>query len=415
MPRFLSILSLVFIAITTFRPRSGWGRLLLFIPKLFAGSRIVFIGILGLIGAGLGALFGNDFLAILIGTLAAVLTIRHVLRLVLNARVATTSLVLETSKGMLPFPWVMRWVEKKEALWVRDIQIGQFSVNCEPVLADLWLPPKSVRPTGIGIIYLHGSGWHYADKNFGTSHFFKHLADQGHAILDLAYTLAPKADLFTMLGDVKQAISWMKIQGITHSVNPERVVLMGGSAGGHLALLAAYTPNDPLFQTGLSLEDTTVQGVVSYYGPPDLFDQYDRFNELPSLRADSRFERWFTRVLESRFGFEAIPVDQLLPNLLGGSPDEVEENYRAGSPTTHIGKHCPPTLLVQGRHDFSGNREAVRRFHVALMDTGVQSILFELPDTEHGFDLYKPSWSPAAQAGTYVTERFLVSLFGLGE
>ncbi len=409
--RLISITSLVFTLVILIQPRSGWGRLLLFIPKLFAGSRIFFLGILGFVGAGLAWFFGKDILAISAGSIGVLIAARYIYRLIKSVRNATADLTSIKKKGMLPFSWVIRWKERGEVRWIKDLQIGYFYGSREPVYADLWIPLESRETTGTGIIYLHGSGWHYADKNFGTSHFFKHLSNQGHAILDVAYTLAPKADLFSMMGDVKQAVAWMKRQGKEYGVNPGRIVLMGGSAGGHLALLAAYTSNDQRYQPGLTLEDTTVQGIVSYYGPPDLFDQYDRFSELPNLRANSRFEGWFTHFLESRFGFKAIPVDRLLPNLLGGSPTEAEENYRKGSPITHVGAHCPPTLLLQGRHDFSGNREAVQRLYDALKKACVQSIHFELPDTEHGFDLYKPSWSPAAQAGTYVTERFLASLF----
>jgi acetyl esterase/lipase len=65
---------------------------------------------------------------------------------------------------------------------------------------------------------------------------------------------------------------------------------------------------------------------------------------------------------------------------------------------------------LQGSHDFSGTAPEVLRLHQALCETGCRSIYLELPDTDHGFDLYKPKGSPAAQAATYITERFLRSL-----
>jgi acetyl esterase/lipase len=67
-------------------------------------------------------------------------------------------------------------------------------------------------------------------------------------------------------------------------------------------------------------------------------------------------------------------------------------------------------LLLQGAHDFSGVAPEVRKLYTTLTDAGCPAYLLELPDTEHGFDLYKPKWSPAAQAATYITERFLASL-----
>jgi acetyl esterase/lipase len=193
-------------------------------------------------------------------------------------------------------------------------------------------------------------------------------------------------------------------------VNADRVVLIGGSAGGHLALLAGYTPNHPRLDPPDITGDTSVRGVISYYGPSDLRVQFDRFNELPGLTGSTGVERVVMTYLEARFGFDVVPVHSLLPNFLGGTPSEVPEVYDLGSPSKHIGGHCPPTLLLQGAHDFRGMAPEVRNLYEALRGVGCSSFLLELPDTEHGFDLYKPQWSPAAQAATYVTERFLASL-----
>jgi acetyl esterase/lipase len=117
------------------------------------------------------------------------------------------------------------------------------------------------------------------------------------------------------------------------------------------------------------------------------------------------------RYLERRTGFQVIPVHSLLPSLLGGTPIEVPELYQIASPSHYASGSCPPTLLLQGCHDFSGAAPQVIQLHKSLLEAGAISYLFELPDTEHGFDLYKPGWSPAAQAATYVTERFLASIF----
>jgi acetyl esterase/lipase len=280
----------------------------------------------------------------------------------------------------------------------------------DDLLADLWQPVHPDFRSGLGLIYLHGSGWHYADKNFGTKQFFRHLTRQGHVVVDLAYTLAPKVDLFGMVADIKYCIDWMKQHAQNLGVRPDRIIVMGGSAGGHLALLAGYTPNHPTFDPPELINDTGVHGVVSYYGPPDLRAQFASFAELPGLTGSTRIERMFMKYLASRFGFEPLPVHSLLPEFLGGTPEEIPELYDLGSPITHIGKHCPPTLMLQGLHDFSGAAPEVSRLHLALKKSGCDSHLLRLPDTEHGFDLFRPQWSPAAQAATYVTDRFLASL-----
>jgi acetyl esterase/lipase len=154
---------------------------------------------------------------------------------------------------------------------------------------------------------------------------------------------------------------------------------------------------------------TSVCTVISYYGPTDLQAQFERFSELPTLTGKGWVERTFMGYLRIRTGFEVIPVHELIPGLLGGSPLDVPETYDLVSPVKLISENCPPTRLLQGKHDFSGVVPQVVQLHKTLLQSGVISYLFELPGTEHGFDLYRPKWSPAAQSATFVTERFLGS------
>ncbi len=64
--------------------------------------------------------------------------------------------------------------------------------------------------SGLAYIYLHGSGFFVADKDFGTSPFFNHLLAQGHSVMDVAYRLCPEVDFYRMIGDVKRAVAWMQ-------------------------------------------------------------------------------------------------------------------------------------------------------------------------------------------------------------
>ncbi len=415
--RFVAIIVFMLSVLTLIRPNTGWGRLVLFIPKLFAGSMISSIGLLGLCSAILG-LFSNDVWSLSIGLFTAAVASRHIYRIVKRSLSLCHSIAQmsplqpgEAQKRMLSYPWRLKWTEHSDEVHCeKDVAITNCKETGSPILADLWKPNNQSYRSGLGIIFLHGSGWHYADKDFGTRHFFRHLARQGHCILDLAYTLAHEADLFRMVGDVKHTIDWLKQHKEKLGIRSDRIILMGGSAGGHLALLAGFTSNHSKLDPPGLVNEPSVRGVVSYYGPPDLKAQFDRFAELPGLTGSTRFERIIMNYLEARFGFETLPVHSLLPEFLGGTPSEVPELYDLGSPSNHISNRCPPTLLLQGLHDFSGMTPEVLKLSNAIKNLGSSVFLLELPDTEHGFDLYRPKWSPAAQAATYVTERFLASL-----
>lgn len=415
--RFVAFFILMLSGLTLIKPKTGWGRLVCFIPKLFVGSMISVIGLLGLCSSVLGLIFADVWL-IRFGLVTVALSGRHIYRIIKRSLSLGKSIAqvkpLQSNisqKTTLSYPWRLRWTESSDGIsFKQDVAIAVSKDTGKVLLADLWQSANPGSRSGLGILYLHGSGWHYADKDFGTRHFFRHLAQQGHVITDLAYTLAPKVDLFGMVADIKHAIDWMKQHSSSLGIRSERIILMGGSAGGHLALLAGYTPNHPKFDPPDLANDTSVYGVVSYYGPPNLRAQFERFAELPGLTGRTRVERIFMNYLETRFGFEPLSVHSLLPKLLGGTPAEVPELYDLGSPDSHIGTHCPPTLLLQGLHDFSGAAPEVSTLHHALRSVRCAAYLLELPDTEHGFDLYRPQWSPAAQSATYVTDRFLAAL-----
>jgi acetyl esterase/lipase len=126
---------------------------------------------------------------------------------------------------------------------------------------------------------LHGSAWAYGDKDTGTRSFFRHLAAQGHTVMDVAYRLIPEVDIYGMVGDAKRAVAWMKANAASYGVNPEKIVLGGSSAGAHIALLTAYTPQYlELIPDDVKRADLSVCGVVSYYGNTDLVACYDSFN-----------------------------------------------------------------------------------------------------------------------------------------
>ena len=175
--------------------------------------------------------------------------------------------------------------------------------------------------------------------------------------MDVAYTLAPKATLFPMVADIKRAIAWMKTKGAEYGINPERIVLMGGSAGAHLSLLTAYTANDPQFQPDDVQLDTSVRAVVSFYGTADLRKGLAHIPvafDLPDGPKGSLAKQMWDDIegflREERiippYGKYTHP-HKYYPGLLGGSINEVPEMYEIASPIVHVKPDSPPTLLIQ--------------------------------------------------------------------
>ncbi len=282
------------------------------------------------------------------------------------------------------------------------------------LLCDVWQPPEGVAPSGLVVVYMHGSAWHVGDKDLGTRPFFRHLAAQGHVVMDIAYRLCPEADIVDMVSDVKHAIAWVKANAYAYVVDPERVVLGGGSAGGHLSLLAGYTPGHPaLTPDDLRDTDTSVRAVFAHYGAVDMCAVLrhagrvlpDRPLRSPQVVVSPAAARLGDAV--KGIDWRAFSAATMVGDPMGGTPEEVPDMYELASPITHVRPDCPPTLLLQGEHDIVMPSQAARSLHRALVESGVPSVYVSFPETNHGFDLILPRVSPSAQAATYDLDRFL--------
>lgn len=333
------------------------------------------------------------------------------------------------------------WPIERGARLLRDHPYA--CVDGRDLLCDLWLPPERVPPSGLAIIFMHGGGWHFNDKDIGTGMLFNHLARQGHVVMDLAYRMLPETDLDGMIGDVYRAHAWLVDQSARFGVNPERIVLAGASAGAHLALMAAYSDGSARYcPRDLRGRDLPVRAVVVYYPPADLQALYrygealvgqglnpvDRavlevvngitllltrarfdFSALQPfrIRSTAEFQRALQASLDTGFHFHMDTPLDLLTDLLGGKPHDCRDAYRQASPVELVGPHCPPTLILHGTLDTQVPPEISRALYTRLANAGVPAVLIEYPRTEHAFDVYLPWIAPGALNAAYDIERFL--------
>jgi acetyl esterase/lipase len=316
---------------------------------------------------------------------------------------------------MLQGRWTWRVPSAPQPRWERDVRFWTIPGTDRQLLCDVWQPAASIEPSGLAILYFHGSGWYLLDKDFGTRPFFRHLAGQGHLVVDVAYRLCPEVDVRGMVGDVKRAIAWITANAGRYGIDPARVVLGGASAGGHIALLGAFTPDHPdLRPVDVGDADLSVRAVFAYYSQTDMRAVFNQFAGVQQTSATiptaahvppppgKRGCEWL-RYQAAQFERSA----NTLADLLGGSPAEVPQMYDLASPQHHAGAGCPPTLLVHGEHDMLVPVEPTRALHRKLLDGGVPVVYLELPQTGHAFDLLLQRTSPPAQAALYELERFL--------
>jgi acetyl esterase/lipase len=413
----LSLLMGVLLLIKTKNPL-GW---ILMVPKSVAGALSPYLAITGAVGAVLGWGY-QAYWAIPIGILGAGMMTWYAWQCSRDHAGFedafgpgwSDQIRPEQARYMVKRRWsfYLKMKASPGPIWERDLPFWTIPGTDRQLLCDLWRPANG-NVSSLAFIYFHGGGWSLFDKDFATRPYFRHMATQGHTVMDVAYRLCPEVDIYGMVGDVKRAVAWMKVNADRYSVNPEKIVLGGGSAGGHLSLLAAYTPELPeLTPEELNSADLSVCGVISHYGPTDLLAAYQHENQevfvdIPPVDIGKKFE--FTNRFRLDPEFIRLYAGRL-DILLGGHPQDVPDRYELASPITHVQPDCPPTLLIQGKQDFITPVDATLALNAKLVESGVPAINIVFPWTDHAFDLAFPQINPPAQSALYDVDRFLALL-----
>jgi acetyl esterase/lipase len=242
--------------------------------------------------------------------------------------------------------------------------VNHATVNGTPLALDVYLPRERPAKPGRAVLIVHGGFWSAGQKGEATLQS-RRLADLGFTVFDVPYRITPQPNWQTATGDVKCAIGWVKQHADTPSwnIDPTKVALLGRSAGGHLALMAAYAPADPALPATCDAGDTSVDAVIALYAPTDLAWGY----KYPA-------NKW---VSDSRAKMRAF---------LGGAPEQAGDRYRALSPLERVTAAAPRTLLAHGGRD-----QLVPHGHMGLLAArlramGVPCETLFIPYAQHAFD-----------------------------
>ena len=240
---------------------------------------------------------------------------------------------------------------------------------------DLGLDFYRARAAGQApcVLLIHGGGWDGGSRaDFRNLNVF--LATQGYAVAAMQYRLAPSFRYPAPVDDARAALAWLKAHAGILGIDAERFILAGRSAGGQIALQAAYLDRDP-----------SVRGVVSFYAPANMVMAY-HYPGNPLI-------------LDSR---------RLIVNYLGGEGEAGLPLAVASSPLETLAAGAPPTLLLHGRPDVLVTFHHVEHMREKLARLGVRRFEVDLPWAPHGYDYVFRG--PGSQISLYFLERFLAAV-----
>jgi len=218
--------------------------------------------------------------------------------------------------------------------------------------------PKTGDGPFPAVVCIHGGGFRAGSRK-GYDALCTRLAEQGYVAVTVSYRLAPKYQFPAAVHDVKEAVRWLRGNANKYRIDAERIGVMGGSAGGHLAQFVGVTADVKGFEgTGGYLDKSSrVRCVVNYYGPSDFTKSYGK----------------------------SVDAAEVLPLWLGGNLESAEHRHIVASPLNWVTPHAAPTLCIHGTEDkYVAHEQAVWMID-RLKSVGVEAELLTLEGAGHGF------------------------------
>ncbi len=215
------------------------------------------------------------------------------------------------------------------------------------------------------LVQVHGGGWTMGAKEQQGLLLMNRMAQRGWICVATNYRLAPKHPFPAQIVDVKKAIAWTREHIASYGGDPNYLVITGGSAGGHLAALAALTPGEPAYQPGFEDADTSVAGCVPFYG---VYDLAGLTGEKHALGMRDYF---------------------LGPRVFLKDPSKHLDEFVQASPLAHVSPDAPDFFVLHGTNDSLVDVGQARAFVHALEAESKASVTYaEFPGAQHAFEVF---------------------------
>ena len=233
---------------------------------------------------------------------------------------------------------------------------------------DISLPCHPRHPL---IVFVQGSGWTKPNFTYEIPQLSA-FARAGYVVASIDHRHAREAKgRLGFLEDAKAAIRFLRAHADQYGIDPERVCIWGTSSGGNTALLTAMTWDQPEYDVGEYLDQSSrVQLVVDTFGPADLVSRItERFPDRDSYDPDSTFAC-----------------------LADGYPGDNLELFRKMSPACYVdqGKELPPMLIMNGTNDAAVGYESSFRFYLQMKAAGYDVEFLNVQDGPHEVTFWTP-------------------------
>ena len=253
---------------------------------------------------------------------------------------------------------------------------------------DVWRMSTTPKNAPV-IFYIHGGAWTFGDKRDQGRPMLHEFVKRGWVAVSCNYRLAPRHPWPAQIQDVTRTLAWIKKYIANYGGDPDRVVVSGGSAGGHLAALLALSTHDPTWRPREvdGITDWSVRGCIPFYG-------------VLEMTGDEALWRGLGRGLRGLLESRVVQLPY----------QDNEDLYHQLSPHHRIHVEATPFMVVQGGNDTLVDVNVARGFVERFRREAVAPVYYvELPFTQHAFDV---TASPRTSATTRAAVAFATSVTG---
>lgn len=226
------------------------------------------------------------------------------------------------------------------------------NVNGKSLQLDIY-KQKELQEKAPLLVFIHGGGWR-SGKRQDYLVYLLDYAEKGYVTATVSYRLKKDSIYPAAVEDVMDAVDWLFKNGDKYSYDTTRVALIGGSAGAHLALLAAYGWENP--HASEKTPKHRVKAVVDIYGPVDMTTPYAQ-------------------------------TQYMVTDFIGHPYTEKPELYREASPAKYLSATNPPTLILQGTSDNLLPPSQSDTLKARLDRIGVPCEYYRFPFWPHAMDM----------------------------
>lgn len=218
---------------------------------------------------------------------------------------------------------------------------------------DLYVPVAD-HPVPL-VVWVHGGAWKLGSKDWIN---VKYLVDQGYAIASVDYRFSGDAKFPAQIQDCNTALNFLMANAASYGIDPKRLIVGGGSAGGHLALLLGLARRETKFDADPSIQPLAI---LDFFGPVDLTSMLQQADQ----------------------GQEREAAEDAFHRLLGASPAKRPDLARLASPITYVAPGNPPVLILHGDKDASVPYRQSQQLHARLTKAGIRSELITVNGVGH--------------------------------